>query len=409
MSLIRFIPVPEITDPLTLSIGLSGGSGTGKTYTALLMARGIAEVATGRKGAQIGYVDTENRRALHYKSAFPEMMHFDMKAVNESGEMVGFGPERWIEVIDAAEKMHLPVLIMDSFSHAWEGVGGVLDLHAKTLDRLTRGDDSKKDARSQLAWAEVKPRYRRLIDRIVRANTNIIICTRAKPVMQAKGENARATKTRRKDVPWDPAADGDLMFEMTTMVILDPSAPGCPVHQIKVADQFKSLLDPRMPMDVETGRAMAEWARGQGDAQKQKEILDEARAQARKGKAVFTGWWKDNPAKRTVARSILEDLQTLAEEADRIAASADDEPFAGRSGSAEREAFESALEVMLDRLAESGPDETEEVFGAQIEQLRASTPDLYREWSDAVTAAREKTAEAEAADAAINAAIGVTK
>ena len=40
---IRFIPVTEINDPLTLSIGLSGGSGTGKTYSALLMARGIAE------------------------------------------------------------------------------------------------------------------------------------------------------------------------------------------------------------------------------------------------------------------------------------------------------------------------------------------------------------------------------
>lgn len=384
MSLIRFIPVPEITDPLTLSIGLSGGSGTGKTYTALLMARGIAEVVTGRKGAPIGYVDTENRRALHYKAAFPEMLHFDMKAVDESGEMVGFGPERWIEVIDAAEKMRLPVLIMDSFSHAWEGVGGVLDLHAKTLDRLTRGDDSKKDARSQLAWAEVKPRYRRLIDRIVRANTNIIICTRAKPVMQAKGENARPTKTRRKDVPWDPAADGDLMFEMTTMVILDPSAPGCPVHQIKVADQFKNLLNPRMPMGAETGRAMAEWARGQGDAQKQKEILDEARMQARKGKAAFTAWWKDNPTKKAVARSILDDLQALAEDADRIAALPDDEPFAESPGPMEREAFESALRMMLDRLTESGPEEAMATFGDQAEAMRTAAPDLWALWNYAV-------------------------
>ena len=151
MGVIRFIPVTEINDPLTLSIGLSGGSGTGKTYTALLMARGIAEVVTGKPGAPIGYVDTENRRALHYKAAFPEMMHFDFAAVDDKGSVVGFGPERWIEVIDAAEEAGLPVLILDSFSHAWEGVGGVLDLHATTLDRLTRGDDSKKDQRHQLA------------------------------------------------------------------------------------------------------------------------------------------------------------------------------------------------------------------------------------------------------------------
>lgn len=328
---IRFIPVTEINDPLTLSIGLSGGSGTGKTYSALLMARGIAETVTGRPGAPIGYVDTENRRALHYKQAFPEMMHFDFQAVDESGNVVGFGPERWIEVIDAAEAAGLPVVILDSFSHAWEGVGGVLDLHATTLDRLTRGDDSKKDARSQLAWAEVKPRYRRLIDRIVRAKTNIIICTRAKPVMQdfKTGKNARKTKTRRADVPWDPAADGDLMFEMTTMVILDPAAPGCPVHQIKVADQFKGLLDPRRPMGVETGRAMAEWAKGQGNAQKQKEILDLARAEARKGKEAFQAFWTSDEGAphRALIKTIIDECQRLAAEADAAAQQADDDPF----------------------------------------------------------------------------------
>lgn len=327
---IRFIPVTEIHDPLTLSIGLSGGSGTGKTYSALLMARGIAETMTGRAGAPIGYVDTENRRALHYKTAFPEMVHFDMKAVDDSGNMIGFGPERWIEVIDAAEEASLPVVILDSFSHAWEGVGGVLDLHATTLDRLTRGDDSKKDARSQLAWAEVKPRYRRLIDRIVRAKCHLIICTRAKPVMQdfKTKQNARPTKTRRHDVPWDPAADGDLMFEMTTMVILDPSAPGCPVHQIKVADQFKALLDPRRPMGVDSGRAMAEWAKGQGDAQRQKEVLDGARAAARQGTEAFKVWWRDHPEDRRIANTIIESLKELCADADRAAHQSDDDPFA---------------------------------------------------------------------------------
>lgn len=333
---IRFIPVTEIHDPLTLSIGLSGGSGTGKTYTALRMARGIAEVVSGTKGAPIGYVDTENRRALHYKTVFPEMRHFDFKAVDEAGKVIGFGPERWIEVIDAAEAAKLPVLILDSFSHAWEGVGGVLDLHATTLDRLTGGNDALADKRSQLAWAEVKPRYRRLIDRIVRASTNIIICTRAKPVMQTgfgnNAKNARKTKTRRENVPWDPASDGDLMFEMTTMVILDPSAKGCPVHQIKVADQFMALLDPRRPMDEATGRAMAEWAKGQGQAQEQKRILDLARSKAREGVVPFRKWWASDEGQeaRPVARAILEELHRLAQAADRDMDTAqNDDPFAG--------------------------------------------------------------------------------
>lgn len=330
MGMIRFTPVSQLTDPLTVTLGLSGASGTGKTYSALLIARGLAEGATGRKGSPIGIVDTENRRALHYREAFPEMVHFDMKAVDDGGRMIGFGPERWIEVIDAAEAAALPVLVIDSFSHAWEGVGGVLDLHAQTLDRLTSGNSALADKRSQLAWAEVKPRYRRLIDRIVRARTNIVICTRAKPVMQdfKTGQNARPTKTRRKDVPWDPAADGDLMFEMTAMMILDPAAPGCPVHQIKCADQFKALFDPRRPMGVDTGRAMAEWARGQGNAQRQKEMLDEARAKARGGRDAFTSWWQTLDAgSRNVVRTIIEECERIATEADDLANQSDDDPF----------------------------------------------------------------------------------
>jgi len=344
MGMIRFTPVSELNDPLTLAIGLSGGSGTGKTYTALLMAVGIAERVTGKADAPIGYVDTENRRALHYKAAFPQMVHYDMKAVDDDGNMVGFGPERWIQVIDAAEEAKLPVVILDSFSHAWEGVGGVLDLQAQVLDRLTGGDDSKKNQRSQLAWAEVKPRYRRLIDRIVRAKCNIIICTRAKPVMQEKSAktgwketNARATKTRRADVPWDPASDGDLMFEMTTMIILDPSAPGCPVHQIKVADQFKGLLDVRRPMGKDTGRAMADWAMSQGDRQKDKETLDAARAEARKGTKAFTEWWQANPDVRPLVKTIIDDCQRMAKEADAEAENdLSDDPFGLPSDDAPR-------------------------------------------------------------------------
>lgn len=338
---IRFIPVHEITEPRTIALGLSGGSGTGKTFTALRVARGIAERVTGKKGSPIGYVDTENKRALHYKEAFPEMAHFDFTAIDDAGELVGFGPERWIEVIDAAEAAEMPVLIMDSFSHAWEGVGGVLDTHAQVLDRLVQQAQARANGRyevdpakfSQLAWTEVKPRYRRLIDRIVRAKTNIIICTRAKPVMQKgfgdKAENARATKTRRKDVPWDPASDGDLMFEMTAMVILDPSAPGCPVHQIKVADQFKTLFDPRRPMGEFTGHAMAEWAEGQGDAQKQKETMDLAREKAREGTPAFTAWWQSDEGKaaRPVVRPIMDEIQALCRVADDVAAISDDIPF----------------------------------------------------------------------------------
>lgn len=338
MGLLRFTPVTAITDPLNLAIGIAGASGTGKTYTSLLIARGIAEVMTGGKGARIGYIDTENKRALHYKGAFPEMVHMDFSAVDEAGEMLGFGPERWIEAIDVADAEGLPVVILDSASHSWEGVGGILDMQAQELERLVAEAEAKANGRyavdhakfSEQAWIRPKARYRRLIDRIVRAKCNVIICNRAKPVRQAgfgdKAKNARPTKLRRDDVPWDIAGDSSMVFEMTVSVILDPSAPGCPVHQIKVADQFKGLFDPRRPMGVDTGRAMAEWARGQGAAEREKAAMDAARAVARGGTEAMRKWCKANPDTWAIARPITQELQRIAAAAD-AAAVEDDDPF----------------------------------------------------------------------------------
>ena len=279
----------------------------------------------------------------------------------------------------AAEAAGLPVVILDSFSHAWEGVGGVLDTQAQVLDRLVEQAQKRANGRyevdpskfGQLAWAEVKPKYRRLIDRIVRAKTNIIICTRAKPVMQKgfgdKAENARVTKTRRKDVPWDPASDGDLMFEMTAMVILDPAAPGCPVHQIKVSDQFKNLFDPRRPMGEATGAAMAEWAKGEGEAQKEKEVMDFARDKARQGKVKFTEWWNsdDGKASRSIIRPIMDDITALCAQADQDAARSDDDPFGeGPADSQRGEAFTGTEGLSEDELAAKVREETNSMAAA---------------------------------------------
>lgn len=50
--------------------------------------------------------------------------------------------------------------------------------------------------------------------------------------------------------------------------------------------------------------------------------------------------------------------------------------------------FRGLLELMLSDLETSGPDETESVYAAQIEQMRASAPTCYKEWQDALTKKR---------------------
>lgn len=82
-------------------------------------------------------------------------------------------------------------------------------------------------------------------------------------------------------------------------------------------------------MGVETGKAMAEWAKGDGTGQEQKKILDAARDAARKGKEGFSAWWAENKEHRPLANTIIDQLKSLAAEADANRERQDeDDPFA---------------------------------------------------------------------------------
>jgi hypothetical protein len=50
----------------------------------------------------------------------------------------------------------MPVVILDSFSHAWEGVGGVLDVQAQVLDRFVSEADKRAGGRYDRS-GEIQP------------------------------------------------------------------------------------------------------------------------------------------------------------------------------------------------------------------------------------------------------------
>lgn len=410
---IRYMLPEEIERPLPVSIGLSGPSGCGKTYSALRLARGLARTLHGDK-ARIAFVDTENRRGLHYRAAFPEIIstYVDFSP-EDDGRMVGYPPERWVDLLDMVEGGEIGALVIDSFSHAWEGINGVLDLQAQELDRLAGGDERKAERVGQLAWAAIKPRYRRLINRIIRADVPIILCSRAKPVMQkfagGKTVNARATKTRREDVPWDVAADADLIFEMAVMTILDPAHPGIPKYQIKVADQLKPIFRDDRPITEEHGVQMARWSVSQKEAQEAKAVMDEGRARARQGREAMRAYWQTLGApQQATLRAILGELQELADQADAAAQAVNDDPFGAPRqeitvpAETGREAIaETAQPAIQARAGAAAPTEQHQNQGAAASNALTSAQERARAAVAAKRAERAGEVSAqEAADAA---------
>jgi hypothetical protein len=143
------------------------------------------------------------------------------------------------------------------------------------------------------------------------------------------------------------------MFEMTAMMILDPSAPGCPVYRIKCADQFKGLFDERRPMTEETGRAMAEWARGHGKGQLQKAEMDKARDVARKGRDALQAYWSTSKSTmdddtRGAVWGIMDELKGIAMKAEANAAAATGDNLFASDDVAESDTETAAMPVDIE-------------------------------------------------------------
>jgi hypothetical protein len=265
---------PAVRQHVPLWIGLYGPSGGGKTYTAERLAKGIQEV----QGGPIYGVDTEAGRMLHYADQF-EFMHIPF------GEP--YGSLDYLAVIRAALKHNTtgkrPTVIIDSMSHEHEGPGGMLDTHDKKATSMAtyNGEfDAKKYERvKMLAWADPKAKRRALINGMLNAEANFILCFRAKessvPVqvkVEAEGNRRAFTKTEVVNQGFVPIGGDDFIYECTLAALLMPGAKGVPTwhsqligeaKMIKLPEQFKSLPElGEKPLDEGVGRLLATWADG---------------------------------------------------------------------------------------------------------------------------------------------------
>lgn len=181
-------------------MGLWGGTGGGKTMSAIMLASGMA------RGGKVGVIDTEGRRASYYADTFK------FSAINFDAP---YTPERYIEAIDILEEA-CDVGVIDSASHCWEGPDGVLDLHEQTLDRMLGDKKDNYSERARLnwpAWRDPKFRFAKLRSRILKFKKPLIICFRGKiksrMVKDTKGHNTVET-----DEHPTPIFDDSFIFEM---------------------------------------------------------------------------------------------------------------------------------------------------------------------------------------------------
>jgi len=136
-----------------LRIGLSGPSGFGKSYSALLLAYGITN-----DWSKIAVIDTENKSA----SLYSHLGEFNILSLEEP-----FSPERYIKAIKLCEDSGMEIIIIDSISHEWQSKGGCLEIHEQLGGRFQD-------------WAKVTPRHNAFIDAIILSKCHVIATSRRK-------------------------------------------------------------------------------------------------------------------------------------------------------------------------------------------------------------------------------------
>jgi hypothetical protein len=294
-----------VRENVSLLVALAGASGSGKTYSALSMAQGMAP--TGK----IFFLDTEARRGLHYADRFT-FMHADMRPP--------FTPAEFAFAIHGAEDAGAEVIIIDSFSHEYDGEGGLIDW----ADAL-----AERGVKSPGNWKEPKMAHKKLMNTLLQCRASIIFCLRADEKIEIIRENG---KTVVRPLGWIPIAEKRFMFEMTASFTLTPDMPGKPRFDLphKLQEQHRAMFPANKFIDADAGRGLADWARGgvappapDVSATNSLSLAERGQMAADRGTEVLASFWSAlTHAERVKAggKDQIEAWKFKARDADRIGA-----------------------------------------------------------------------------------------
>ncbi|MGI5196537.1 AAA family ATPase [Streptomyces sp. CA-288835] len=175
-----FTFAPATRETARARIGLQGPAGCGKTKTALRMAEGLA------KGGPIGVVDTERGSALKYATVpgKPEL------GGHEFGHMPmdSHDPRNLIRAVQVAEEAGIEVLIVDSWSHFWNGRGGLLSIVEETGAKARGGTFG--------AWKDANPIEQDMLDAMLNFRGHLIVTMRTKNDYVIEGRTVTKVGTK---------------------------------------------------------------------------------------------------------------------------------------------------------------------------------------------------------------------
>lgn len=313
-------------------IGIEGESGSGKTYSALLLARGIAG-PTGK----IGIADTEGRRALMYAEE-PEIggfLHMDFVAPYSS--------DRFREMIHAAKNAGIDVLVIDSASHEHEAEGGMLDYADQEERRM-----ANNPRRNQAKWIKPKMAHNRFVRTALSCGMHIIFCIRIKTIVDTDVKPPLIKKL--------PVCESNLPYEFHLRLRVENEGIA---HFEKVPKPFRQHIRDGERITVEHGHLLMQEAGKGADLSRMIRIVSNLEEAAASGTEVFREAWRAawrNHGPADDVKTITPERAELNKHLDRLKRLAADADDAGKEQDQER-APDDIGQTRQDPTQEPGPDQ----------------------------------------------------
>lgn len=219
-----------------LRMALTGVSGAGKTLGALYIAYGITN-----DWGKIALIDTEHERARFYAN----------RSDLGTGEFLyssfapPYSPERYKALVSEGATAVGPdgVVIVDSFSHAWNNEGGILDLKEAIA--------AQKGKNSYTAWQEAGKEQNSLVNTILSADCHVIVTMRSK-MEYALQENERGKMEPRK-MGLAPIQREDTEYEFDIVLDIARNHIATASKDTTFLDRFGAIITPQL------GRDLADW------------------------------------------------------------------------------------------------------------------------------------------------------
>lgn len=179
-----------------LKIGFYGSSGSGKTFTSLLCAEGLAQIT----GKRVAFIDTERGtdfycQTVQERKIHPQAFDFDAIYTRSLTEVLA-------AVKSIKEEEH-GVLILDSITHIWEA--------AKLA---YTGKETSIGTIPFHAWAKIKKPYKELINFILNSKLHVFICGRQGNEFEEEDGELKKVGTKMK-------AEGETAYEPHILIHME--------------------------------------------------------------------------------------------------------------------------------------------------------------------------------------------